>query len=155
MVNIPYMSIMQKSHFLNRWSTLYHSIPFKMWYHYLSLFVSLTYDITYLSLLSTSPAIFIWHLVFYVLISRLYLTFVKAVTLILKHATLLRTSNLPEAALTNANLNYQKANIDEFIQQHLMACASELSVEQFASFIMGTIIGVFFFHLSSQYLIVL
>ena len=67
----------------------------------------------------------------------------KAVTLILKHATLLRTSNLPEAALTNANLNYQKANIDEFIQQHLMACASELSVEQFTSFIMGTDIGLF------------
>ena len=68
----------------------------------------------------------------------------KAVTLILKHATLLRTSNLPEAALTNADLDYQRANIDGFIQQYLTACASDVSVEQFASFIMGTDIGLFF-----------
>ena len=67
----------------------------------------------------------------------------KAVTLILKHATLLRTSNLPEAALTNVDLDYQKANIDESIQQYLIAYAFELSVEQFASFIMGTDIGLF------------
>ena len=75
---------------------------------------------------------------------RIYLTFVKAVTLILKHATLLRTLNEPEGALTKADLNYQKANIDQSIQQYLMACASELSVEQFTSFIMGTDIGLFF-----------
>jgi hypothetical protein len=70
---------------------------------------------------------------------------VKAVTLILKHATLLRTSYLPEAALTNVELSYQEANIDESIQQYLMACASELSVEQFSGFIMGTDIGLFIF----------
>jgi hypothetical protein len=69
---------------------------------------------------------------------------VEAVTLILKHATLLQTSNLPEAALTNAELNYQKANIDESIQQYLTAYASELSVEQFTNFIMGTDIGLLF-----------
>jgi hypothetical protein len=68
---------------------------------------------------------------------------VKAVTLILKHATLLLTSNQQKEALTNVDLNYQKANIDESIKQYLMACASELSVEQFASFIMGTDIGLF------------
>ena len=81
----------------------------------------------------------------------------KAVTLILKHATLLLTSNLTnEEALINVDLNYQKANIDEFIQQFLAACASELSVEQFASFVMGTDIGLLFsFSLSLQYLIVL
>ena len=67
----------------------------------------------------------------------------KAVTLILKHATLLRTSNLPEAALTNVDLDYQRENIDESIQQFLTACASEVSVEQFAGFIMGTEIGLF------------
>jgi hypothetical protein len=83
-------------------------------------------------------------LVFYVFISRVYLTFVKAVTLILKHATLLQNSNPRQEALKNVDLNYQKANIDESIQQYLMACASELSVEQFASFIMGTDIGLFF-----------
>ena len=67
----------------------------------------------------------------------------KAVTLILKHATLLRTSNLPKAALTNVDLDYQRANIDGHIQQYLTTCASDLSVEQFASFIMGTEIGLF------------
>ena len=143
MVNVFYVCIMQKSHFLIRQSTLCHSLPFKMWYLYLFLFVSLTYDIIHLSLSSSSPAIIIWSLVSYHFIPRVYLTFVKAVTLILKHATLLRTSNQPEAALTNVDLNYQKANIDESIQQYLMACASELSVEQFAGFIMGTDIGLF------------
>ena len=67
--------------------------------------------------------------------------FVKAVTLILKHATLLRTSNLPEAALNNVDLDYQRANIDGSIQQYLTACASDVSVEQFTGFIMGTEIG--------------
>ena len=67
----------------------------------------------------------------------------KAVTLILKHATLLRTSNLPEAALAIVDLNYQRQNIDESIQQFLTAYASDVSVEQFASFIMGTEIGLF------------
>ena len=67
----------------------------------------------------------------------------KAVTLILKHATLLQTSNLPEAALTNVDLDYQRENIDQSIQQYLTACASDVSVEQFARFIMGTEIGRF------------
>ena len=67
----------------------------------------------------------------------------EAVTLILKHATLLRTSNLPEAAITNVELDYQRANLDGSIQQFLTACASDVSVEQFASFIMGTEIGLF------------
>jgi hypothetical protein len=97
-------------------------------------------------------------LVFYVFITRVYLTFVKAVTLILKHATLLQNSKLPKAALTNVDLNYQKANIDESIQQFLIECASELSVEQFAGFIMGTDIGLFIIFLvlmSPLYLITL
>jgi len=61
-----------------------------------------------------------------------------AVTVILKHATLLRISNSSEAALTNAALDYQRANVDESIQQYLTECVSELSVEQFAGFIMCT-----------------
>jgi len=61
-----------------------------------------------------------------------------AVTLILKHATLLQSSNLPKAALSNVELNYQKANIDQPIQQYLTTCTSELSVQQFAGFIMST-----------------
>jgi F0F1-type ATP synthase assembly protein I len=68
---------------------------------------------------------------------------VKAVTLILKHATLLRISNLPEAALTKADLDYQRQNIDNSIQQYLRSYALNLSVEQFAGFIMGTEIGWF------------
>jgi hypothetical protein len=79
----------------------------------------------------------------YVFIFRVYLTFVKAVTLILKHATLLQSSNLPKAALTNADLDYQRANIDGSIQQYLAACTSDVSVDQFASFIMCTEIGLF------------
>ena len=66
----------------------------------------------------------------------------KGVTLILKHATLLRSSNLPKEALTYVDLDYQRGNIDESIQQYL-TCASDLSVEQFAGFIMGTEIGLF------------
>ena len=61
----------------------------------------------------------------------------------LKQATLSQTSNKQKVALTNIDLNYQKANIDESIQKYLMACASELSIEQFAGFIMGTDFGLF------------
>ena len=85
---------------------------------------------------------------------RVHLTFVKAVTLFLKHATLLRTSSLPEAALTNVDLHYQMQNIDESIQQYLVACASDVSVEQFAGFIMGTEIGRFIFLLLSPQLLI-
>ena len=67
----------------------------------------------------------------------------KAVTLILKHATLLQTSNLRKAALFIVDQDYQRANIDGSIQQYLTACASNVSVEQFANFIMGTEIGLF------------
>ena len=65
----------------------------------------------------------------------------KAVTLILKHATLLRTSNESEAALTTVDLDYQKQNIDKSIQQYLTAHASGVSKEQFSGFVMGTEIG--------------
>jgi len=61
-----------------------------------------------------------------------------AVTLILKHATLLRTSMSAKSALINVELSYQKANIDATIQQHLTACAAKQTVEQFVGFIMST-----------------
>ena len=108
----------------------------------LSPFLTITYDISFFSSSFKSLVIFIWSMVFQVFTFRMYLTFEKAITLILKHATFLRLSNLPEAALTYAELDYQKANIDVAIQQHLMAHASENSVEQFAGFIMGTDIGL-------------
>ena len=66
----------------------------------------------------------------------------KAVTLILKHATLLRPSNGPEIVLTTADKDYQRANIDGSIQQYLTTCALDVSVEQFVDFIMGTEIGL-------------
>jgi hypothetical protein len=50
-----------------------------------------------------------------------YLTIVEVVILILKHATSLRLSNTPEQALTLAELDYQKANIDLKIEEHLKA----------------------------------
>jgi hypothetical protein len=73
-----------------------------------------------------------------------YLTFLEAVILILKHATFLRLSNLShESALTHADLDYQEANIDLKIQRHLMACSQEHSVTLFSGFIMATDIGLF------------
>jgi hypothetical protein len=77
-------------------------------------------------------------LVFHVFIFRIYLTLVKAVTLILKHATFLQISISSKSALISTELNYQKANVDVTIQQHLTACGSEQSVEQFVGFIMST-----------------
>jgi hypothetical protein len=81
----------------------------------------------------------LWYVIFSLF--RACLIFGKAVTLIFKHATFLRLSNLPESALTYAVLDYQKANIDVAIQQHLMA-HPEPTVEEFAGFIMGTDIGL-------------
>jgi hypothetical protein len=61
----------------------------------------------------------------------------------LKHATFLRLSNTSELAISQAEQDYQKANIDLIIQAHLMANALEHSVEEFAGFIMATDIGLF------------
>ena len=116
-----------------------------MWYIFAWLSVTLTDDI-YLYRLSKNklnPAISIYFLVLYVFIVRVHLTLVKAVTLILKHATFLRSSLSQESALIIADLNYQKAKIDVTIKEHLKACAPELSVEQFVGFIMNTTIGLF------------
>ena len=154
----------EKSHFLIRQSTLCHFLPLKMWYLFIYPCVALAHNI-YLSSSLTNLAIFICLLVFlffffFFFIFGVYLNLVKAVTLILKQATLLRTSLLPKPALANAELNYRKANIDVTIQQHLRGCAAQQSVEQFVGFIMSTDlstdIGLFiFFHLSHQYLIIL
>jgi hypothetical protein len=69
---------------------------------------------------------------------------VKAVILILKHATSLRLMKIsPESALTQAELAYQEANIDLKIQQFLAASSQEHSVQLFAGFIMVTDISLF------------
>ena len=73
----------------------------------------------------------------------MYLTLVEVVILILKHATILRLSNRPEEALILAGQDYQDANIDLKIQEHLKAFTPKDSVEKFADFIMATNIGLF------------
>ena len=88
-------------------------------------------------------ATIIWSLVFHFIISRLYLTIVEVVILILKHATFLRLSNQPKQALTLAEQDYQEAKIDLKIQEHLKAFTPKDSVEKFADFIMATNIGLF------------
>ncbi|KAN0137574.1 hypothetical protein V8E53_004625 [Lactarius tabidus] len=60
-----------------------------------------------------------------------------AVILILRHATLLLPSNESEAALSQAELDYQESSIDLKIQEYLVAFASE-DVSQFAGFIKAT-----------------
>ena len=72
----------------------------------------------------------------------MYLTIVKAVVIILKHATLLRLSNIPtELALTSVELGYQEADIDSKIHEHLMASSQVQDIGIFADFIMATDIG--------------
>ena len=68
----------------------------------------------------------------------------KAVVIILKHATLLRRSNLSsKSALTQAELEYQAANIDMKIHQHLMVSSQVQPIEHFSDFIMATDISWF------------
>ena len=73
----------------------------------------------------------------------MYLTFVQAVILILKHAMFLRLSRSTKSALKIAGLDYQKADIDLKIQDYLKAPSTGHSVEEIASFIMTTEIGIF------------
>ena len=49
----------------------------------------------------------------------------------------------PKLALACAEKDYQKANIDMKIQEHLAATSEEHSVKFFADFIMATDIGLF------------
>ena len=68
----------------------------------------------------------------------------EAVIIILKHATFLRLSNMsPESALKHANQDYQEANVDLKIQQHLTASSQEHSIMLSEGFIMATNIGLF------------
>ena len=101
------------------------------------------YD-TYLS--SSTPSILvanIWSLVFQSIIFRMYLTFVIAIILLLKHATLLLSGIPSRSVLTHADQHYQGANMDLKIQEHLAASSQKLSVEQLASFIVANDIGWF------------
>jgi len=63
---------------------------------------------------------------------------ILAVLIILKHATLLRVSKTSQLALIQAELDYQEANIDSAIQEHLNASSLEVSIENFAGFVVAT-----------------
>lgn len=109
----------------------------------MSLFMA--YDVYLSSWSILVLAIIIWSLVLHFIIFRVSLTIVKAVIIILKHATLLRLSNLsPQSALTHANLDYLAADIDLKIEQHLTASLEVHTIEEFAGFLMDTDIGWFF-----------
>ena len=84
-------------------------------------------------------------MVFDLLILTLSLTFGQAIILILKHATFLRLSNLStaESALAQAELDYQEANVDSKLQQHLTMSSHEHSVDLSAAFILATDFGLF------------
>jgi hypothetical protein len=149
MVSVLHMFIKQKTHFFILCKTK-HIMALQIIQKVLSLcyFYFLPWLMIFTSLVHHSqvqPSPFdLWYFIFSFF--RVSLIFEKAVTLILKHANLLRLTHLPEPALTYAELNYQKANIDVAIQQHLMAHPQEHSVEEFAGFIMGTDIGLCILH---------
>ena len=63
--------------------------------------------------------------------------------LILKHAMFLHLSNNRESALTDAGLDFQKADTNLKIQDYLKAYSPEHSVEESTSFIMATDICMF------------
>ena len=77
----------------------------------------------------------------------MYLTIVKAIILILKHATILWVSNGTEKALTLAEQSYQEAKIDLKVQEYFQAFTASVSVNQISEFIMATNFGLFM-HLS-------
>ena len=93
-----------------------------------------------------------WYLILSFL--ECILTFVQALLLIFKHAMFLRLSNTTKSALNLAGLNYQKADIDLKVQDYLKVSSPDHSVEEFASFIratdIGMLIGVFAMIIISQ-----
>jgi hypothetical protein len=73
------------------------------------------------------------------------LTFIKAVIIILKHASFLLLSNLSaKSALTQAEIDYRAGNTALKIQQFLTGSPQEHTVGHFSQFIMANDIGLFF-----------
>jgi hypothetical protein len=72
---------------------------------------------------------------------RAYLTFLEVVVLILRHATSPRLSLLPGPALIQANLDYEKSDVDQKIQQYVGA-SQEHSAELDKAFILSIEIGM-------------
>ena len=83
-----------------------------------------------------ASVVVIWYLVFPIISVRPYLTFPKAVVLILKHATSLRLSMLPGPALIQADLDYQRVDVDKKIQRHIVVSRGH-SAELDKAFVMA------------------
>jgi glycine cleavage system regulatory protein len=72
-----------------------------------------------------------------------HLTFEVAIILIFKHtATLCFSGVSANLALTQAELDYHKADVASKIKGHFTAPYKEYSIEQFTSFLMDTNIGL-------------
>lgn len=115
-----------------------------MCYLYLQALVSLAHD-TISSSLALVLVVTIWFWVSHIIIFRVHLTFVEAVLIILKHATFLRCSKSSDLALIQAEVDYQKANIDSNIQEYLNTSSLEFSIEKFTAFVMATNISLYIF----------
>ena len=71
------------------------------------------------------------------------LTFEVAIILIFKHAALLCLSGTAaKRALTQAESDFQKANIMSRVQEHFTASYEEYTIEQVEGFLMNTDIGL-------------
>ena len=92
------------------------------------------------SVLPLALVVIIWYLVLPFIFVRTYLTFLTAVVLILKHATSLRFSMLPEPALIQADMDYQKADVNQKVQQYI-AASQDYSAKLDTAFIMAVEIG--------------
>jgi len=85
----------------------------------LQLFACTTYSISIFSLQPSASMVIISYLVIPLILVGAYLTFPKAIVFIFKHATSLRHSLLRESALIQADLDYQKADVDQKIQEYI------------------------------------
>ncbi len=85
----------------------------------LLLFACTAHSIYFCSALQLALVAVIWCLVVPFNFVGVYLTFPKVLVLILRHATSLRISLLPGPALIQADLDYQKTDVDQKIQQYI------------------------------------
>ena len=68
------------------------------------------------------------------------MTFPKVLVCIFRHTTSLQVSLLPGPALIQADLDYQKADVDQKVQEYISACQGP-SAKLDEAFIMGIEIG--------------
>ena len=116
---------------------LYQCLLLKRYKLFLQTFVLIAYNFFPSSSMMVS-LIIISSLVFFISIFILYLTVVKVVILIFKHATTLLLSRGRDEAITMAVLDYQDSKVDSKIQEFLMALTPEDSAQNVADFIMAT-----------------